>query len=1032
MEDSNFIGTKTNENYNNKKRSPIRTLLKLTTNSKSIKNISIPKRDINPNININYNSKLTKVSSARNINQNYYNINIQNNKILTTHNNNDNYKYNINNSINNNNIISKNAYNNNKYVKTNKDITINYIYNNNNYYYGRKRNDIIGKNMKNNSLKNEENNEYNDRFKKNMIMTEHKNSQGKIAFNKRNYNYGKYNLEMRKDNSDINNNKYFFNSKLEISNKKEEKRKNNFTQKDNNKNNVLNLKNKNDLIYSNTNRNASSMNFFNKYNKSDFKKNLNTLNLNEHNTKNNKYNLKNDDVLVVYSTVNNDENKSNKVNYLIKKNIPEQNQNVIFNIKNENINTVNNILINTQKDIDLNNIVYSPKKGIHHAYSQENVKNKQILEYKSIKENNNIIYKNKSVKDSNNYTYTKKNNLSKNRNNNEYHKRKIISNVINNSSTNNIDSKLDDNQNKKIYNLKTVINKNNANNLKDEKYQIEPDIYPEIKINLRKNKYKRLKNNSAIIKHNKENNNGNDDYNIEYNFLTKLTNIYNKYKKNSNLKKNNNENNNNSNTKKNISVSSYISNINKSVGHNSSISNITSTDTNLNNFLNFGAIPKKNKINSNDKNITINDLYYILIFEEKIKEIFNTILSDKTSYISNYCFELINFFYNFSIDKYIQIIVSDKIDLNKVNIFNNYMLVGIIIFYDLSCNTIIYRSFEIIIKEVLKLIYSNLIIIIKYTNNILKNLEKQENENIFELYDIINIILNRYLNNKNLYIENNEFISDIQNMESSNEDKFYSNLNYIMKNIHTIINNMKKTDNFEHILNIINQINNVSIEDINVFFQSHILKINIFNSSLRVSALLNNYRKRINAPYITNNNTKKYSLVLSLDDTIVHFKTNNIKYNKGVVQVRPGLIELFQNIKSFYEIILFCSGKKKYSDAIIDSIDEKNKFIDHRLYQDHCIIINDDFVKDLSKIGRPLDKMIIVDNISQNYRLQVENGINIKSFYGDNPNDKILYHLSKILITLAQNGGDIRKSIKKYLKEIIYKVCSNIYSNYCK
>ena len=76
--------------------------------------------------------------------------------------------------------------------------------------------------------------------------------------------------------------------------------------------------------------------------------------------------------------------------------------------------------------------------------------------------------------------------------------------------------------------------------------------------------------------------------------------------------------------------------------------------------------------------------------------------------------------------------------------------------------------------------------------------------------------------------------------------------------------------------------------------------------------------------------------------------------------------------------------------------------------------------------------MIIVDNISQNYRLQVENGINIKSFYGDNPNDKILYHLSKILITLAQNGGDIRKSIKKYFKEIIYKVCSNIYNNYCK
>ena len=171
---------------------------------------------------------------------------------------------------------------------------------------------------------------------------------------------------------------------------------------------------------------------------------------------------------------------------------------------------------------------------------------------------------------------------------------------------------------------------------------------------------------------------------------------------------------------------------------------------------------------------------------------------------------------------------------------------------------------------------------------------------------------------------------------------------------------------------------------------------------------------------------------MSLDDTIIHFKKNTIINNKGIMQVRPGLIEFFQNIKSYYEIIIFSSSNKKYTDAIIDSIDGKNKYIDYRLYQEHCIIINDDFVKDLSKIGRPIDKMVIVDNIPQNYRLQKENGIHIKSFYGDNPNDKALYHLSKILINITQNGGDIRKSIKKYWNDIIYKVFSNIYNNYYK
>ena len=96
------------------------------------------------------------------------------------------------------------------------------------------------------------------------------------------------------------------------------------------------------------------------------------------------------------------------------------------------------------------------------------------------------------------------------------------------------------------------------------------------------------------------------------------------------------------------------------------------------------------------------------------------------------------------------------------------------------------------------------------------------------------------------------------------------------------------------------------------------------------------------------------------------------------------------------------------------------------------MIIDNDFVKDLSKIGRNIDKIIIVDNIAQNYRLQKENGINIKSFYGDDPNDRILYQLGKILIAIAQNGGDVRKGIKKYWNELIYKVCSNIFNNYCK
>ena len=40
-------------------------------------------------------------------------------------------------------------------------------------------------------------------------------------------------------------------------------------------------------------------------------------------------------------------------------------------------------------------------------------------------------------------------------------------------------------------------------------------------------------------------------------------------------------------------------------------------------------------------------------------------------------------------------------------------------------------------------------------------------------------------------------------------------------------------------------------------------------------------------------------------------------------------------------------------------------------------------IKDLSMLGRPLNKTLIVDNIGTNFRLQPDNGIQILSWYHD-------------------------------------------------
>ena len=713
-------------------------------------------------------------------------------------------------------------------------------------------------------------------------------------------------------------------------------------------------------------------------------------------------------------------------------NIISPNQNIIFNIKKQNIKKVNNILINT-KDLDCNTI-YSPKRALARVHSQENIMNKDIEKINSITENR-LIFKNKSVKDLSGYTYTKKNNLQKTRNNSITNKKPTIN--INSPQNNLMDkyfinscSNTDDyNDNIKIFNNNNanLFTKQDYDYLEEKKYDIEPDIYPEIKINLRSKKHK-SKNNSVII----ENNNR---YNINYSNLNikddgtynnKNSNrkkIFNLYPKNKNIDKsiginliNNND--------KNIN-NSFLSNINKSVIFSNNNNSITT-----NTFSDLGLLSSKNlKYNHKEILLSAKYIYYILVLEEKIKDLTEvTFQSQIIENMQNYCFELINFIFNYNIINYIQNAIIDNIDINNIFAYNNYIIFSLIILYELTFEVKILDTVKMLVKEILKLLYSSIILIIKHSKNLINNSE----ENISILHNIINNIGNKYLINKELYLDDNEYLLIEKYSKLSFEEKIDYNINFIIRNIHTIINNMKNTKNYNSFLNYFKKLTNINNEEINQFFRNKIYKTNNINSTLLCSKILNNNNSidKIIPPYISYPNKKEFSLVISLDETLIHFKSGSIKNNKGIIQLRPGLIEFFETIKPYYEIIVFCNGNKKYTDLIVNSIDEKKTYIDYRLYRDHCIIICNDFVKDISRIGRPINKIVIVDNIPQNYRLHKENGINIKSFYGDKSNDKILFSLNKILINIAKNGGDVRDGIKKFWNEIISQISSNIYNNY--
>ena len=135
-------------------------------------------------------------------------------------------------------------------------------------------------------------------------------------------------------------------------------------------------------------------------------------------------------------------------------------------------------------------------------------------------------------------------------------------------------------------------------------------------------------------------------------------------------------------------------------------------------------------------------------------------------------------------------------------------------------------------------------------------------------------------------------------------------------------------------------------------------------------------------------------------------------------------------MKSLYELILFSFVIPEYVDPIVNILEKKKKYFEYRLYRQHASLSGNDYVKDLSKLGRDLKKIIIIDNMPQAFKLHKFNGICIKAFYGDTVGDRnTLKVLSEILERIrydADETNDIRYSLRKEMNLIITKITSNV------
>ncbi len=161
---------------------------------------------------------------------------------------------------------------------------------------------------------------------------------------------------------------------------------------------------------------------------------------------------------------------------------------------------------------------------------------------------------------------------------------------------------------------------------------------------------------------------------------------------------------------------------------------------------------------------------------------------------------------------------------------------------------------------------------------------------------------------------------------------------------------------------------------------------------------------------------------LDLDETLVHyFETNG----KGKYNIRPSCHKFLKEMSEIYEVVVFTAAMQDYADWVMNEIDP-NKYISHRMYRQHASPHGMVFVKDLSRIGRDLSKVIIVDNVAENFQLQPDNGIFIKSWFEDKK-DTALSELAPLLKEIVEKKwDDVREALRKFRDQMMDQISRGI------